>query len=86
MQWVIMVGEAVRIGFPIPEPTLETVNGVRVLRSDRNDAGEGFKQWVDYHNGIQPFYRAKWKLRFMPVSDLPDMPLPPAPNPIMPTT
>jgi hypothetical protein len=86
MQWVVMVGEAMRIGYPIPEPTLETVNGVRVLRSDRNDAGEGFKQWVDYHNGIQPFYRAKWKLRFMPVSDLPDMPLPPAPNPIMPAT
>jgi hypothetical protein len=82
-QWVIMVGEAVRIGWEIPQPKLEKVNGVPVLLSNRPDLGEGFKMWADFGNGIQPFYKAKWKLRYAINGDLPNIPLPPAPNPLL---
>lgn len=82
-QWVMMEGEAVRIGFPVPQPALETVNGVPVVLANRVDLQEGFKQWADYSNGIQPFYKATWRLRYAVNGDLPDLPLPPAPNPLL---
>lgn len=82
-QWVMMEGSATRIGFEIPEPTLRKVNGVDLIPASRPDMGEGFKQEAFYSNGVQTFYRAKWRLRFAVDGDLPDRPLPAAPNPLV---
>jgi hypothetical protein len=82
-QWVIMEGSAVRVGYEVPEPKLVDINGIKLLPCNRPDAGEGFRQWPVFCNGIQTTYRAEWKLRYLPESDLPDKPLPQPPNPTM---
>jgi hypothetical protein len=84
-QFVIMSGEALRVGFPVPEPVLLEVFGLKLIPSNRVDRGEGFRQAPVWHNGIQPFYYAKWKLRYAVDGDLPDQQLPPLPNPMYPS-
>ena len=82
-QYVIMEGRAMRAGFRIPEPVLTVVNGVQVLPANRADRGEGFRQKVVWNNGRDEFYFAWWRLRYAVNGDLPNQPLPVAPNPML---
>lgn len=82
-QFVIMEGRAMRVNFPIPEPVLETVNGVKLIPCNRADRGEGFKTKSVFNNQRDVFYTATWKLRYAVDGDLGETPLPVAPNPLL---
>jgi len=81
--FIIMKGKAARVKFPCWEPTLTDVNGVPVIPANRADRGEGFRQKVVWNNGRDAVNKAEWRLRFLVDGDLPDLPLPPAPNPTL---
>lgn len=83
MQVVVMKGEALRVGFAIPQPSLKTVNGVKMIPANDAKKGDGFKSGFFRHNGVQPIFYARWQLRYVPDSDLPDLPMPLLPNPIL---
>lgn len=82
---VIMMGSALRAGYPIQVPTLLSVNGVEVLDASDPDRGEKFIQKPVFvsPNGVT-WYSAVWKLAFLPTAPLPDILLPILPNPIYP--
>lgn len=82
--YIIMEGYALRVGYPIPELTLESVNGVDVIPANRINGPEFFKCVPIFRTPIndQLIYKATWRRRFAPVSDLPDLPLPELPNPL----
>lgn len=81
--YIIMEGYAMRLGYPIPEPTLESVNGVDVIPANRINGPEFFKCVPIFRTPIndQMLYKATWRRRFAPVGDLPDRALPELPNP-----
>lgn len=67
---IFLEGSAVRVGYPIPMPTLTNVGGVTPIPANRLDMGEGFTQSIiGSVNGI-PIFGARWRLRFV----LPEMP------------
>ena len=78
--YLLMEGHAVRVGFPIPEPILESVNGVKVRLANRLDRGEGFACKVVANWG-RPVYAAQWRFRYAVPEYIPG-PLPVLPNPI----
>lgn len=81
--YLILTGRAMRVGFPIPEPKLERVNGVDVIPANRTDRGEGFKTWLVYQTALTGVYAAEWRLRYLLTDDLdPKIPLPTPPNPM----
>lgn len=76
---IYMIGAAVRVGFPVPEPTLESVNGVKLTPANRPDRGEGFACGsVGGFN--RPAFGAAWRLRYCAADYIPG-PLPTLPNP-----
>ena len=79
--YLIMEGTAVRVEFPIPEPILESVNGVKVRLANRLDRGEGFATKVVANWGGRPVYGAQWRFRYAAPEYIPG-PLPALPNPI----
>ena len=74
-----LVGEALRIGYPIPIPSLVTVNGVTPVCCNRLDMGEGFKQRVAAQTTAPIFY-ASWRIRYVLTNTPPDAAVPTPPN------
>jgi len=78
---IVMVGRAVRVGFPVPCPILEDVDGSTPELDVRKDAGEGFRCWLA-SGGLVPVYHATWRLPYWLTGDPVTRPLPVAPNPL----
>jgi hypothetical protein len=78
--YVFLEGEAIRMGYQIPIPTILSVNGSSVVMCNRSDMGEGFWQRIVGQN-IAPVYGAKWKLRFVLSGRFPTTSVPVPPNP-----
>jgi hypothetical protein len=57
----IMEGQAMRLGYPIGEPSIVSVGGVPAVRI--NEKGQGFKSAIIGNYG-QPVYGAVWKIRY----------------------
>lgn len=66
MTVIYLYGEALRVGFEIPPPSLGDVGGVKPVISNRVDKGEGFSTGqVDMTATGVPIYGAKWRLRYV---------------------
>ena len=61
-----LIGEATRVGFDIPPPTLGDVDGIVPISANRMDMGEGFVCGIvgTTLTGV-PIYGARWKLRYV---------------------
>lgn len=82
--YVYMTGEAVRIGQPIPCPTLLKVEDIEPTEANRLDKGEGFvtaQTGTVGMSGDVPVYVAKWNLRYF-LPETPNKPIAPPPNPL----
>jgi hypothetical protein len=77
--YVIMHGEALRAGFPIPCPVLNDVEGVTPQLDNRLDRGEGFFTGIVANAGT-PVYGATWRLRYF-LPTIPTRPITPPQNP-----
>jgi hypothetical protein len=75
--YVVMIGEAVRVGFEIPAPQLVSVGGLQAFPANRR--GDGFVQAIIGNNG-QPIYGARWQLRYI-LPNVPPQVISPPPNP-----
>ncbi len=62
--YVYLSGHAMRAGFPVPCPSLTSVDGAKPILCNRPDYGEGFEQVV-VGNVFYPVYAARWKLRYV---------------------
>lgn len=83
--YVTLSGHGVRVGFPVPCPTLDSFDGRSVALCNRTDRGEGFEQQVTgwTANGY-PIHAAKWRLRYVVTGDAKgNGKLPAAPNPLV---
>lgn len=60
--YVIMIGSATRLAYPIIAPTLTAVGSVIAIPANR--PGDGFIQAITGNMGA-PVYSAQWKLRYM---------------------
>ena len=67
--YIIYEGNALRLGFPVPIPTLLKWGNVKLVPANRKDRDEGFTTSVVGNAGYAIF-AAKWKLRFF-VPELP---------------
>jgi hypothetical protein len=71
MPVVYLVGDALRVGYPIPCPALTRVKStgseaeITPVAALRLDAGEGFAHGVVGNIGGLPVYGAKWRLRYL---------------------
>lgn len=57
-----LVGNAVRVGFEIPQPVLSRIGNQQAVPANLD--GDGFSQWISGNNG-QPVYSARWSLRYV---------------------
>lgn len=78
--YVYMTGHALRVGFPIPCPELTDVEGVKPIKDNRLDMGEGFT-CAKVGNAAVPIFGAKWNLRYF-LPTVPKAPITPLPNPL----
>jgi hypothetical protein len=76
--YVYLIGDALRMGFPIPMPEILLIGGQKPVLCNRADRGEGFTQKIVGEN-IAPVFGASWKLRYAFVAQFPAcaMPVPP---------
>ena len=77
--YVTMVGSAARVCYPIAQPELTDIGGVRPIPANRLDRGEGFRHAMRANFG-HPVYVAKWRLRYA-LPAIPSGGLPAPPNP-----
>lgn len=75
--YVRLVGNAVRVGYPVQVPGLVAVGSSPATLVSRVDQGEGFAQAV-IGNTLVPVYGASWNLRY--VLDAPGGKIDPPPN------
>lgn len=78
--YIFMTGHALRVGFPIPCPELLDVEGVKPVKDNRLDMGEGFTCAI-VGNAAVPIYGAKWNLRYF-LPKVPKAPITPPANPM----
>lgn len=78
--YVTMTGHAMRVGFPIPCPELTDVEGVKPVKDNRLDMGEGFVCAI-VGNAAVPVYGAKWNLRYF-LPTIPKAAITPPANPL----
>lgn len=62
---VIMIGRALRLGFPIAAPILLTVGGVDCVPANRQSQGDGFFGPKIVGNIGVPLFAANWQLRYL---------------------
>jgi hypothetical protein len=62
VMYIWLVGKAMRAQFPIPQPKMEEVAGVKPVACNRVDRGEGFGI---YGNSVVPIFWATWRLRYV---------------------
>jgi len=62
--YVYLEGTAVRVGYPIPCPSLADAAGKPLVNCNRLDRGEGFVQGEVGYAGV-PVYKATWRLRYL---------------------
>lgn len=67
--YVYLVGEALRVFHPIPQPQIDKIGGLTVTPACRLDKGEGFVTSVVGSLGGWPTWYARWNLRYA-VTDL----------------
>ncbi|VTT96573.1 unnamed protein product [Gemmataceae bacterium] len=75
--YVRLIGQAVRVGYPVQVPDLVKVGGATASLVSRVDQGEGFAQSV-VGNTLVPVYAASWNMRY--VLDAPTGRIDPPPN------
>ena len=78
--YVFLIGKAVRVGFPIPVPSILSIGGQIPVLCNRPDMGEGFGQKIVGQN-IAQVYAAEWRLRYAVVGQFPTSTVPVPPNP-----
>lgn len=76
--YVRLVGQALRVGYPIQIPELVSVAGATPTMVSRVDCGEGFAQSV-VGNVLVPVYAASFNLRYV-LNDVPQGPIGPPVN------
>ncbi len=84
--YVFLTGSALRIGYPVPVPTLSDVNGAPLVVANRTDRGEGFAQKIVSSSGFSgvPVYGAWWRIRYvLPVPPSVTLALAVPPNPVI---
>jgi hypothetical protein len=68
-QWYVIIdGTAMRSYYPIPRPSIESINGFKVVPLDKENQG-GFGQTQTHIMGV-PIYAAKWRLKYGVEGDL----------------
>jgi hypothetical protein len=69
VQWYVIIdGSATRAFYPVPRPSIESINGLKVVPLDKENVG-GFGQTQTHVLG-QPIYAAKWRLKYGVEGDL----------------